>query len=261
MRVRLTMDNRRRSEIWKMPKKEFAALISRSRSIKQVAEFFGMSGHGNSYHTLMKRIKEDGIDISLMPSMKPGGLLNEVKRRSIPLDEIMIANSTYDSTNLKKRLIRDAILENKCALCGIDPTWNGKPLNLRLDHINGVHSDNRMGNLRLICPNCDSQLDTYCGRNRVKNRKVFKNCKDCGKKLSRHGGSRCRSCNNKQQPKITKISWPTDDELLRMVRAKNNVQVARKLGVSEMAVRKRLKRIGLIGGKKYRKKSDQPRLF
>jgi Zn-dependent peptidase ImmA (M78 family) len=46
-----------------------------------------------------------------------------------------------------------------------------------------------------------------------------------------------------------------------MVRAKNNVQVARKLGVSEMAVRKRLKRIGLIGGKKYRKKSDQPRLF
>lgn len=255
------MSKRRRSQIWKMPKKEFGALVAKSRSIKEVAAFFGMTGHGNSYHTLMKRIREDGIDISLMPSMKPGGLLGEVKRRSIPLEEILIANSTYDSTNLKKRLIRDAILENKCALCGIDPMWNGKPLSLRLDHINGIHVDNRIANLRLICPNCDSQLDTYCGRNRVKNRKVRKNCKDCGKKLSGHNGVRCRSCNSKQQPKKTKITWPQDVELLRMVKVQNNVQVAKKLGVSEMAVRKRLIRIGLVGGKRHRRKPDYPGLF
>lgn len=55
---------------------------------------------------------------------------------------------------------------NQCAICGIDPVWNRKELHFVLDHINGNASDNHEQNLRLICPNCDSQLDTFKSRNR-----------------------------------------------------------------------------------------------
>lgn len=65
---------------------------------------------------------------------------------------------------------------NKCAICGITSTWNNKPMTLILDHINGNASDNSESNLRCICPNCDSQLDTYKSKNKNSarsNRKYF----------------------------------------------------------------------------------------
>jgi hypothetical protein len=73
---------------------------------------------------------------------------------------------TGDRGTIKKRLLREGILEEVCVICGIGPEWQGKPLVLRLDHINGVSDDYRIENLRLLCPNCDSQTDTYCGRNK-----------------------------------------------------------------------------------------------
>lgn len=66
-------------------------------------------------------------------------------------------------------VIRDFVLEKqnfKCAICGISNEWNGKPLNFVLDHINGDCSNSSYNNIRLICPNCDSQLDTYKSKNK-----------------------------------------------------------------------------------------------
>ena len=82
-----------------------------------------------------------------------------------PLDEVLTENSTYSRTNLKKRLVNENLIEYKCACCGIGPEWNGKPMPLILDHINGVNNDNRLENLRFVCSNCDTQLDTYKSRN------------------------------------------------------------------------------------------------
>ena len=147
-------------------------------------------------------------------------------------------------SQLKKRLLRDALLDDICQICRLSPTWNGKKLNLRLDHINGINNDHRLSNLRMVCPNCDSQLDTFCGRNRVKNKRTTKNCIDCGKVL-KYGDIRCKLCShmylNANRP--TKIQWPSDFDLTEMVRKKNKLQVSKDLGVSEMAVRKRLKKI------------------
>ena len=66
-------------------------------------------------------------------------------------------------SKLKMKLLREGA-EYACAICGISE-WNGMKLGLRLDHINGKNGDHRLENLRLICPNCDSQLPTYCHRN------------------------------------------------------------------------------------------------
>lgn len=72
------------------------------------------------------------------------------------------------STTLRN-VIRYYIKETqnyKCAICGIGDTWNGKELHFVLDHIDGDASNNWKDNLRLICPNCDSQLDTYKSKNK-----------------------------------------------------------------------------------------------
>jgi hypothetical protein len=68
--------------------------------------------------------------------------------------------------SVKRRLIKEGILVKRCAVCACEPFWLGKPLVLRLDHINGIPTDYRIENLRLVCPNCDSQLETFAGRNR-----------------------------------------------------------------------------------------------
>ncbi len=84
-----------------------------------------------------------------------------------PLSEVLVANRLCSSSKLKQRLIKENMIQNQCAVCGIS-SWLGKELVLHLDHVNGVHDDNRIENIRLLCPNCHSQTHTYCGKNRKK---------------------------------------------------------------------------------------------
>lgn len=81
-------------------------------------------------------------------------------------DEILIEHSPYDhASRLRDRLIKDGLLVEECAICHLSNIWNGLPLTLQLDHINGIHDDNRLENLRLLCPNCHSQTETFGGKN------------------------------------------------------------------------------------------------
>ena len=66
---------------------------------------------------------------------------------------------------IRRKILEENALDYHCAICGID-TWREKPLTLRLDHINGDGGNHNLENLRFICPNCDSQSDTYCSKNR-----------------------------------------------------------------------------------------------
>lgn len=70
---------------------------------------------------------------------------------------------------LKKYFLQDQ--DNKCNICGVKNIWNGKPLVFVMDHIDGDASNNKRDNLRLICHNCDSQLDTYKSKNKNSARK------------------------------------------------------------------------------------------
>lgn len=126
---------------------------------------------GANYGTLKRILKHRGIDISHINlgirSRKNKSGADYRGYYGIPPDEILIENSPYlgSGAALKRKLLRIGITMSNCNICGLGPEWINKPLVLRLDHINGVHSDNRVDNLRLVCPNCDSQLPTYCGRN------------------------------------------------------------------------------------------------
>ena len=114
---------------------------------------------------LKKRIAELNCSIEHFCAASTHGRTNG---QPIPLEQILIKNSTYANTNnLKKRLINAGMLKYHCSICGINE-WQGKELVLQLDHINGIHNDNRLENLRLLCPNCHSQTDTYAGKSATK---------------------------------------------------------------------------------------------
>lgn len=139
---------------WKIPADQFAALVKSKTSVKAIAEALGIVPKGGSYLAVKNRIIAAGLDISHFKA-KP----------SKPLAEVMVENSTYSRSNLKRQIIEKKLIPYICALCGQGPIWHGKPLVLRLDHKNGVNDDHRFENLRFVCPNCDSQLPTFSGRN------------------------------------------------------------------------------------------------
>lgn len=82
-------------------------------------------------------------------------------------EDVFTENSTYGRHRLKERIIKKSLLEYCCSGCGITDEWNGKPIVLELDHKNGINNDNRLDNLRFMCPNCHSQEPTNSGSNRI----------------------------------------------------------------------------------------------
>jgi len=127
-------------------------------------------------------------------------------------------------------------------MCGLTE-WNNKPISLELDHINGINNDNRLENLRIICPNCHAQTPTYRGRKNVIKQKTSKVrpklqinvCIDCHKHISA-GAVRCKSCSGKLRPR--KVSRPTKEILELEIRNSSFSALGRKYKVSDNAVRK-----------------------
>jgi Zn finger protein HypA/HybF involved in hydrogenase expression len=227
-----------------MPKGEFAELIAKSRTCGDVLQHFGFNRSGNNWHTVRNRCNAEGISFSHFngEAMQREALLR--MNKAAPLEEVMVKNSTYSRGSLKSRLLKAGILKNQCEVCGLGGEWNGKPLRMRLDHSNGIHNDHRQENLRMICPNCDSQQETYSGGNRKRVKR--NNCADCGREVFWKHSTRCRRCQGKHRlvtGQYARAKWPSNAGLLAEVQKTSKCAVARRLGVSETAVRCRLKRI------------------
>ena len=150
---------RRTSPVWKMDDADFRQLCQSCNSVSAILRYFGMTNHGNSV-TVKSRIEEMDIDTSHFTTKRSLG------RPARLLEDVLVEGSTYSRYQLKKRLLRDGILVNRCDICGLGDEWNDRPINHRIDHINGVSTDNRLENLRMLCPNCDSQQPTFAGRNK-----------------------------------------------------------------------------------------------
>jgi hypothetical protein len=144
---------------------DLAKAVASSESVSEVSRRLGCTPNGGVHRMLVSHIRSAGVDTShfLGQGWARG---RRLEGKVTPLNEILVKDSTYRSnSHLRNRLFAAGLLEPRCAECGLT-SWRGQPLPLHLDHVNGDHSDNRLENLRILCPNCHAITNTWCGRNR-----------------------------------------------------------------------------------------------
>ena len=226
-----------KSKVYSVSDEEFKVIVKESQSYSECLRKLGLKTRGgSSTDTLKRRIQE------LNCSIEHFNPYTSFVANKMPLHDILIENSTYANTaSLKKRLLNEKVLEYKCAICGISD-WQGQPLSLQLDHVNGVNTDNRIENLRLLCPNCHSQTNTYAGLNKGKDnllkletKPVKDICPICGVNEKLISSSMCAECYHKQERVVDR---PTREELKDLIRVIPFTRIADKFGVTDNAIRK-----------------------
>lgn len=217
------------------------AALEGASSMTEVLEGLGLRPAGANFAALRVKCEAYGLEVPVYDPTKV--LRRNAVAQTIPLEEVLVENSTYSNgQKLKQRLIEAGFLEDRCygELCSVSSSWLGKPIVLQLEHINGVGNDNRIENLTILCPNCHSQTPTFCGRNRPRPGPgaVPKNkCSTCQKSISKRA-LMCLSCRGLTR---TTIKWPDIEVLKVQVESEGFEAVGRSLGVSGNAVRKHIK--------------------
>ncbi len=145
---------------------KFIEVVKNNFSVRSCLDELELRPTGGNYKVFYQRVKDFNLDTSHFTGQ---GHLKGKNHSWSPKRElegdILTEDSYYGSHKLKNRLIGEGYKEHKCEECGITE-WNGKPTPLELDHINGINTDNRIENIRLICPNCHAQTPTYRGKNK-----------------------------------------------------------------------------------------------
>ena len=146
-----------------LPLEKIQTIVKESISCSEVLRKLQLTTNGSTNHRTLRSFldkhKIDTLHFTLKGPKKSYNVIHELK-------DILVENSTYTNmTRLKIRLIRENILEYTCSICNIHE-WCNQPISLQMDHINGNHTDNRLENLRLLCPSCHSQTSTYAGKNK-----------------------------------------------------------------------------------------------
>jgi hypothetical protein len=223
---------------------EARAAIEASRSWAEALRRLGYCQTGANPKTLQRRAREWGISSA---HFDPSAASNDaLRRKPRPLDEILVNGSTYSRSSLKQRLYSAGLKERRCELCGQDEYWRGKRIGLVLDHVNGVRDDNRIENLRIVCPNCAATLDTHCGR---KNRSTLeqRECMRCGSAFLPRSGEQqycSRYCGTRwdrtgvKRLGARRAVRPPYEQLLREIEEHGYLGVGRRYCVSDNAVRK-----------------------
>ena len=226
----------------KYSEEEFRLSWARATSLKDVARRVGVSSSGGS----IKIIRDTASLLKLTTEhfIRPD-------RHPLTLDEILIEGSTYSSSSLRQRLFKEGLKKERCESCGLTE-WLGQPIPLSLDHINGVHSDNRFENLRILCMNCHAQTDTWCGKNKVRRtssgflpgENLTKHyCETCGETKADAKSQQCFSCYSQESHE--KQVYPETHVLVKGVEKHGYRAYGRLLGTSDNGLRKLLRRRGV----------------
>lgn len=144
---------------------EFKVVVSSSFSIRESLTKLNIVPAGGNYKTFQRFVAANNIDVSHFT----GQLWSKGKQVAFKRDiqDYLSNKQSISSFALKKRLLREKLLAPKCASC-LNETWLGGQIPLELDHIDGNNQNNKLNNLRLLCPNCHALTTTYRGKNKKK---------------------------------------------------------------------------------------------
>ena len=208
---------------------EIIKIINESYSFAEVFRKLNKSKSGDAYNSLRRFIIRSSIDISHFQPWKNNGKFRIKK----DINNYLITGSTITSSHLKDKLYEDGLKKRICEKCGQGEEWNGDRMSLILDHINGVPNDNRLENLRILCPNCNSTLPTHCRGSKgiklfdfvVKEKIIIK------KEVF-------TDSEKKSQLDQRKVQRPPYEQLLLEVGEIGYVATGKKYGVSDNSIRK-----------------------
>ncbi len=141
---------------------DFIQAVLTSFSVRQALEKLGLNATGGNYASFHKRIKTLGVSTQHFT----GSLWSKGKTigPKVAIAEYLSNKLPITSHRLRLRLIAEGIKQHQCEIC-LTTEWMGVPVPLELDHINGNHEDNRLENLRILCPNCHYLTPTHRGKN------------------------------------------------------------------------------------------------
>ena len=145
--------------------------VAKVYSCAELCRFFNLSSTGGTVSRLNQRIKILNLDTSHWTGQrwnKGKSSLDDKRIRLKSTENIFSEESNASASYVRKLILTKNLIEYKCKICNLVDIWNGKKLNLQLDHINGIRNDHRLQNLRWLCANCHSQTETFCARNITK---------------------------------------------------------------------------------------------
>jgi len=221
--------------------------IGSSYSWAESLRKLGLCSTGGGWRVLKKYAEIWGISTNHFDLTRAREGHMQFQKR--PIEELLVEDSNASRQNLKRRLYQERLKERRCETCGQDEMWRGQRMALILDHINGVRDDNRLENLRIVCPNCAATLSTHCGR---KNRIIREEarCRRCERSFVPNSSTQrycSRQCGTRwdrsklrgtPKPSIRRALRPPYEQLLAELNATSYCAVGRKYGVSDNAVRK-----------------------
>lgn len=217
-------------------KQELEKAIEDSKSYAEVLRKIGLCQTGNNHQTIKKYTNLWNLNVEHFSTKSERAKLY-LNNPPKPLESILTKNSSYNRTNLKKRLYEAGLKKPICELCGQNENWRGKQIALILDHKNGIRDDNRLRNLRIVCPNCNATLETHCGK-QSKNK-----CLACPKQKSlkrKYCSMECYRKHGTQRLmlKTRRVERPDYRTLLAETQKLGFLAAGRKYGVSDNAIRK-----------------------
>ena len=170
-------------------KEEAEKIVKECYSIADFCRKVGWQPRGDNYKIFHKYVKQYNLDISHFTGNKTN--LNNLLNVGISKEEFFKKDKLIKACDIKKKIFKEGLKENKCEICGLTE-WLNNPIKLQIHHIDGDHMNNEIENIQLLCPNCHSQTENFAGRKNKKNKCTHTHkrqrkhiCSICGKALHR----------------------------------------------------------------------------
>ena len=220
---------------WSKEKLEVA--VKNNQCYADVLRELGIPVRGRNSDTLKRKIEKYNLDTSHFT------FVSKVKgvSKKVPIEQCLIKGSTIKTYKLKLKLLESGLKENKCEICGCTE-WLGKPIVCQLHHIDGDETNNELTNLQMLCPNCHSQTDNYCGQaNKTEKKKYY--CSECGREIKTNA-KLCPICAAKHRKRY---NWELEINNIKeyLTSGMNNCDIGKIYNVSEATIRKYRKKFNI----------------